>query len=102
MEPGSHAIRNRVSADDDYEAEHFARENGVTIEQGRELIKANGNDREGRSREGIAGAEVRITTGQSSPRRSISNTALYAGRISTCTISARCFIMQSRSIGRFR
>lgn len=47
MEPGSHAIRNRVSADEDYEAEHFARENGVTIEQGRELIKANGNDREG-------------------------------------------------------
>ncbi|RWP76895.1 DUF3606 domain-containing protein [Mesorhizobium sp.] len=37
--------RNRVSADDDYEVEYFARENGVTIEQVRELIKAKGNDR---------------------------------------------------------
>ncbi|WP_306455000.1 DUF3606 domain-containing protein [Mesorhizobium sp. L48C026A00] len=36
-----------MSADEDYEAEHFARENGVTIEQVRELIKANGDDREG-------------------------------------------------------
>ncbi|RWO57428.1 DUF3606 domain-containing protein [Mesorhizobium sp.] len=38
--------RNRVSADEDYEVEHFARENDVTIEQVRELIEANGNDRE--------------------------------------------------------
>ncbi|WP_367118920.1 DUF3606 domain-containing protein, partial [Mesorhizobium sp.] len=38
--------RNRVSADEDYEVDYFARENGVTIEQVRELIKANGNDRE--------------------------------------------------------
>ncbi|RWB02242.1 DUF3606 domain-containing protein [Mesorhizobium sp.] len=38
--------RNRVSADEDYELEYFARENGVTIEQVRELIEANGNDRE--------------------------------------------------------
>jgi hypothetical protein len=39
------ADHNRVSADEDYEVEYFARENGVTIEQVRELIKANGNDR---------------------------------------------------------
>ncbi|WP_353843555.1 DUF3606 domain-containing protein, partial [Mesorhizobium sp.] len=38
--------RNRVSADEDYELEYFARENDVTIEQVRELIEANGNDRE--------------------------------------------------------
>jgi DNA-binding transcriptional MerR regulator len=38
--------RNRVSADEDCQVEYFARENGVTIEQVRELIKANGNDRE--------------------------------------------------------
>lgn len=38
--------RNRVSRDEDYEVEYFARENGVTIEQVRELIKANGSDRE--------------------------------------------------------
>ncbi|RWO82456.1 MAG: DUF3606 domain-containing protein [Mesorhizobium sp.] len=38
--------RNRVSAHQDYELEYFARENDVTIEQVRELIEANGNDRE--------------------------------------------------------
>ncbi|TIL39984.1 DUF3606 domain-containing protein [Mesorhizobium sp.] len=37
--------RNRVSADEDYEVEHFARENGITPKQVRELIKATGNDR---------------------------------------------------------
>lgn len=34
-----------MSADEDHEVEYFARENGVTIEQVSELIKANGNDR---------------------------------------------------------
>lgn len=37
--------RNRVSADEDYEVEYFATENGITPEQVRELIKATGNDR---------------------------------------------------------
>ncbi|TIN34903.1 MAG: DUF3606 domain-containing protein [Mesorhizobium sp.] len=37
--------RNRVSADEDYEVEHFARENGITPKQVRELIKATANDR---------------------------------------------------------
>ncbi|RWM87835.1 MAG: DUF3606 domain-containing protein [Mesorhizobium sp.] len=32
-------VRNRISADEDYEVEHFARENGITPEQ------ATGNDR---------------------------------------------------------
>ncbi|RWQ16787.1 DUF3606 domain-containing protein [Mesorhizobium sp.] len=34
--------RNLVAVDEDYEVEHFARENGITPEQ---LIKATGNDR---------------------------------------------------------
>ncbi|TIM35095.1 MAG: DUF3606 domain-containing protein [Mesorhizobium sp.] len=38
--------RNRVSVDKHYEVEHFARENGITPEQVRELIKATGNDRD--------------------------------------------------------
>ncbi|RWM69204.1 MULTISPECIES: DUF3606 domain-containing protein [Mesorhizobium] len=36
----------RVAVDEDYEVEHFARENGITPEQVRELIKATGNDRD--------------------------------------------------------
>ena len=37
--------RNRVSAEERYEVEYFARQNGITPEQVRELIKAAGNDR---------------------------------------------------------
>jgi hypothetical protein len=37
--------RNRVSADEDHEVEYFARENGITPQQVRELIGKVGNDR---------------------------------------------------------
>ncbi|TIX46554.1 MAG: DUF3606 domain-containing protein [Mesorhizobium sp.] len=37
--------RNRVSADEDYEIEHFAAQNGLTPDQVRQLIKTYGNDR---------------------------------------------------------
>ncbi|MER8608886.1 DUF3606 domain-containing protein [Mesorhizobium sp. M0644] len=37
--------RNRVSADEDYEVEHFAEQNGLTPDQFRQLIKTCGNER---------------------------------------------------------
>lgn len=38
--------RVRVSEDEEYELEHFARTNGITVEQTRELIKKHGNSRD--------------------------------------------------------
>ena len=43
--------RSRVSGSEDYEVEYFARENGITPDQARELIKRHGNDRETLTRE---------------------------------------------------
>ena len=37
--------RSRVAADEDYEVEYFAKENGITKAQALELIKEHGNDR---------------------------------------------------------
>lgn len=37
--------RSRVAADEDYEVEYFAKENGITKAQAIELIKGHGNDR---------------------------------------------------------
>jgi hypothetical protein len=37
--------RDRVSADEDYEVEYFARQNGITPAQVRALIKEYGNKR---------------------------------------------------------
>ncbi|RUV30169.1 MAG: DUF3606 domain-containing protein [Mesorhizobium sp.] len=37
--------RNRVSADEDYEVDHFAKSNGITPEQVRDLIRRHGNER---------------------------------------------------------
>ena len=37
--------RNRVSAEEPYELEYFARKHGITTEQARELIGRVGNDR---------------------------------------------------------
>lgn len=37
--------RDLVYADAAYEVEHFARENGITAEQTRELIRKHGNSR---------------------------------------------------------
>ncbi|RWP00923.1 DUF3606 domain-containing protein [Mesorhizobium sp.] len=37
--------RDRVSAGDDYEIEHFAQQNGVSADQVRQLIKRKGNYR---------------------------------------------------------
>jgi Protein of unknown function (DUF3606) len=37
--------RDRVSASEGYEVEHFARKHGISIEQARELIARVGNDR---------------------------------------------------------
>ncbi|TIT02150.1 MAG: DUF3606 domain-containing protein [Mesorhizobium sp.] len=37
--------RKRLSVDEYYEVEHFARENGVSPSQVSRLIKKNGNDR---------------------------------------------------------
>jgi hypothetical protein len=37
--------RKRLSVDEYYEVEHFARENGVSPSQVSKLIKKNGNDR---------------------------------------------------------
>jgi len=38
--------RNRVAGDEAYEVQHFAKANGITVEQARELIRKHGNDRE--------------------------------------------------------
>ncbi|TJV06483.1 MAG: DUF3606 domain-containing protein [Mesorhizobium sp.] len=37
--------RDRVSADEDYEVEYFAKAAGITPQQTRELIARHGNDR---------------------------------------------------------
>jgi hypothetical protein len=37
--------KNRLSVDEYYEVEHFARENGISPSQVSRLIKKNGNDR---------------------------------------------------------
>ncbi|UVC17622.1 DUF3606 domain-containing protein [Mesorhizobium onobrychidis] len=37
--------QNRLSVDEYYEIEHFARENGISPSQVSKLIKKNGNDR---------------------------------------------------------
>ena len=37
--------RDRVSASEDYEVEHFAQQNGITKARTLELIKAHGGDR---------------------------------------------------------
>ena len=37
--------RSRVSGSEDYEVRHFAEQNGITVEQARDLIKQHGNDR---------------------------------------------------------
>jgi len=46
--------RDRVSADEDYEVEHFAQKVGLTAQQVRELIDKHGNDRETLEREAKA------------------------------------------------
>jgi hypothetical protein len=38
--------RSRVSGSEDYEVRHFAEQNGISIDQARELIRTHGNDRE--------------------------------------------------------
>jgi hypothetical protein len=46
--------RDRVSADEDYEVEYFAKKVGLTVQQVRELIKKHGNDRATLEREAKA------------------------------------------------
>jgi hypothetical protein len=43
--------RDRVSGSEDYEVQYFARKNGITPEQTRELIRRFGNDRATLTRE---------------------------------------------------
>lgn len=43
--------RSRVSGSERYEVEYFARQNGISEEQARELIRKFGNDREALNRE---------------------------------------------------
>lgn len=43
--------RSRVSGSERYEVEYFARQNGITEAQARELIRQFGNDRETLNRE---------------------------------------------------
>lgn len=38
--------RSRVSGSEDYEVRYFADENGISMDQARELIRTHGNDRE--------------------------------------------------------
>lgn len=38
--------RSRVSGSEDYEVRHFAEQNGISMDQARELIARHGNDRE--------------------------------------------------------
>ncbi|RWO54214.1 MAG: DUF3606 domain-containing protein [Mesorhizobium sp.] len=107
--------RNRVSADDDYDVEYFARENGCDNRAGPRAHQGQGHDRvsphraaralrernevpDQQRRHGIF--EARTTISRSSLRRSITSIAPYADRISICAISARCFIMRSPSINR--
>ena len=37
--------RSRVSGSEDYEVRYFADQNGITMDQARELIRTHGNDR---------------------------------------------------------
>ena len=46
--------RDRVSADEDYEVEYFAKKAGLTAKQVRELIEKYGNDRATLEREAKA------------------------------------------------
>lgn len=43
--------RSRVAGDEDYEVEYFAKENGISPDQARELIRRHGNDRASLERE---------------------------------------------------
>ena len=43
--------RSRVSGSEDYEIRYFADQNGISLEQARELIRRHGNDRETLNRE---------------------------------------------------
>lgn len=43
--------RSRVSGSEDYEVRYFADQNGISMEQARELIRKHGNDRETLNRE---------------------------------------------------
>jgi hypothetical protein len=43
--------RSRVSGSEDYEVRYFADENGISMDQARELIARFGNDRETLNRE---------------------------------------------------
>ena len=43
--------RSRVSGSEDYEIRYFADENGISMDQARELISRHGNDRETLNRE---------------------------------------------------
>jgi len=43
--------RNRVAGGQDYEVEFFARQNGISLEQARDLIDRFGNDRDKLERE---------------------------------------------------
>ncbi|MCO6388423.1 DUF3606 domain-containing protein [Aliihoeflea sp. 40Bstr573] len=43
--------RSKVAGDQDYEVQYFAKANGVTPQQARELIETYGNDRETLERE---------------------------------------------------
>jgi hypothetical protein len=38
--------RSRVSGSEDYEVRYFAEQNGISLDQARELIRTHGNDRE--------------------------------------------------------
>jgi len=38
--------RSRVSGSEDYEVRYFADQNGITMDQARDLIARHGNDRE--------------------------------------------------------
>lgn len=46
--------RDRVSADEAYEVEYFARKAGITTQQAKELIQKHGNDRATLEREATA------------------------------------------------
>ncbi len=43
--------RSRVAGEEDYEVQHFAERNGITVAQARDLIAKHGNDRETLERE---------------------------------------------------
>lgn len=43
--------RSRVAGGEDYEVRYFAEENGISMDQARELIRRHGNDRAALERE---------------------------------------------------